>query len=100
MVSENRINSAMTNAPDDTRAYLRGLFVSRFPNEIFGISWNGVAFEVKGERYLFDMNSLVTPDVMELNRKADGIHTIEEMMQLIREHSKQGENAAYPADTE
>ncbi len=100
MVSEIRINSAMTNAPHDTRAYLRGLFVSRFPNEIFGISWNGVAFEVKGERYLFDMNSLVTPDVMELNRKAEGMHSIEEMMQLIREHSKHGENATYPADTE
>ena len=63
LVTDAHINAAMTTAPADTRASIRGLFVERFASAVRTIGWNGIAFRHNGEDFLFDMNPLVEANV-------------------------------------
>lgn len=92
LVTDARIEAAMTCPPDDTRAYLRGLFVTRHSDAIRSIGWNGVAFQHKGEDLVFDMNPLVEPNVRLLNEEVAATNSLEEVIEAIR-RKPQGENA-------
>lgn len=83
LVTDKRIEAAMSCAPDDTRAYLRGLFVKRFGTAIRSIGWNGVAFEHGDEDFVFDMNSLVQPNVRLLNEKMAAANSLDEVIEVI-----------------
>ena len=39
----------MTCAPADTRAYFRGMCLSRFPRAVTGASWDSVIFRLPGQ---------------------------------------------------
>ncbi|HEV2472747.1 MAG TPA: proteasome accessory factor PafA2 family protein, partial [Chthonomonadales bacterium] len=56
LVTDGRIEAAMSCPPADTRAFIRGLFVERFGSSIRSIGWNGIAFTHRGEDLVFDMN--------------------------------------------
>jgi len=83
LVTDKRIEYAMSCAPSDTRAYLRGLFVQRFRESIRSIGWNGVAFEHGDEDFVFDMNSLVQPNVQRMNDEMANAHTLDEAIAVI-----------------
>lgn len=83
LVTDKRIEAAMNCAPADTRAYLRGLFVKRFDKSIRSIGWNGVAFEHGDEDFVFDMNSLVQPNVRLLNEEMANASTLDEAIEVI-----------------
>jgi proteasome accessory factor A len=87
IVTNAHIDHAMKNPPDDTRAFLRGLFVKKFSDVIYTIGWNGVGFHHGEEDFLFDMNSLVGPKTVKLCRAAADIDDLDQMMMLIRENS-------------
>jgi proteasome accessory factor PafA2 len=98
LVTDKRIEAARTCAPADTRAYLRGLFVKRFGKSIRSIGWNGVAFEHGDEDFVFDMNSLVQPNVRILNEEMenaatldDAIAVIEQKPHTVKQHDEAGE---------
>jgi Pup amidohydrolase len=90
LVTDRRIETAMTCAPADTRAYLRGLFVKRFSKSIHSIGWNGVSFEHGDEDFVFDMNSLVQPNVQLLNEEMANAVTLEDAIAIIEQkpHAK------------
>lgn len=88
LVTEARVEAAMTCAPGDTRAYLRGLFVSRFGQSVRSIGWNGVAFKYNGEDLLFDMNPLVEANVQALNDEFSGVANLDEAVAIIRQNPK------------
>ncbi len=88
LVTEGRIQAAMSCPPTDTRAALRGLFVERFPKAVQSIGWNGVSFQHNGEHYLFDMNPLVEENVSVLNVEMTGAETLEAAIALIQQNPK------------
>lgn len=88
LVTDARIDAAMSCAPGDTRAFIRGLFAERFSQSVRSIGWNGVAFKYQGEDMLFDMNSLVEPNVQLLNDEFANVQTLDEAVAVIRRNPK------------
>jgi proteasome accessory factor A len=84
IVTEAHICSAMTCPPSNTRAFLRGQFVSKFPQAIRSIGWNGVAFQHKGNDFLFDMNPLVEENVKALNEEISAAESLEAVIEIIQ----------------
>jgi proteasome accessory factor A len=84
LVTEKRIEAAMTCPPQDTRAFLRGFFVHRFGSAVRAVGWNGVAFRHNGDDLLFDMNPLVDGRVGALNEELGALNTLDEVVAAIR----------------
>lgn len=83
IVTEAHILASMSCPPSDTRAFLRGQFVAKFPKAVRSIGWNGVAFQHKEEDYLFDMNPLVEKNVTLLNEEMASAETLDAVIQMI-----------------
>ncbi len=52
LVDESDVEAAMDSPPTDTRAWFRGMCLSRFPNDVVAASWDSVIFDVSGQRTL------------------------------------------------
>lgn len=48
LLSDEEIGSAISNPPEDTRAYFRGTCLSRFSADIAAASWDSVIFDIAG----------------------------------------------------
>jgi len=48
IASEAKISWAMSNPPEDTRAYFRGRCLDQYPDEIAAASWDSVIFDLPG----------------------------------------------------
>ena len=46
LVTEDAVTRAMTNPPEDTRAYFRGRCLEKYANEVAAASWDSVIFDV------------------------------------------------------
>jgi proteasome accessory factor A len=46
MLSEDDIAWAVDEPPEDTRAYFRGQCLKKFKNQIFGVNWDSISFNV------------------------------------------------------
>ena len=84
LVTDARINAAISCPPSDTRAFIRGLFVERFAGAIRTIGWNGIAFCHNGEDFLFDMNPLVEANVGLLNEEFAAAHTLDDFVAVMQ----------------
>ena len=49
LVTEEQVMAAMTEPPEDTRAYFRGTCMSRYPVEVAAASWDSVIFDLGRE---------------------------------------------------
>ena len=49
VVTEEEVTAAMTEPPEDTRAYFRGTCMSRYPADVTAASWSSVVFDVGRE---------------------------------------------------
>ncbi len=88
LVTEARVQSAITCPPADTRAFLRGLFVERFAASIRAIGWNGVLFRHNEEDLLFDMNPLVEDNVRLLNEEFQVARSLAQVVDLLQPGSE------------
>ncbi|HEY8294267.1 MAG TPA: depupylase/deamidase Dop, partial [Micrococcaceae bacterium] len=52
LVTDESIQRAVAQPPEDTRAYFRGQCIQRFGPSIVGASWDSVIFELPGQRRL------------------------------------------------
>ncbi|MGN6161527.1 MAG: depupylase/deamidase Dop [Marmoricola sp.] len=52
IVTDEEIARAVTEPPEDTRAYFRGRCLAKFPEEIAAASWDSVIFDVPGHSTL------------------------------------------------
>ncbi len=50
LVPDSEVRRAVTEPPEDTRAWFRGTCLARFPDEIVAASWDSVIFDVHGSR--------------------------------------------------
>jgi len=49
IVSDDEINAAVFQAPEDTRAYFRGECLKRYGAAVFGVNWDSISFGVDDE---------------------------------------------------
>jgi len=49
LVSDAEIEAAITEPPEDTRAYFRGQCLKRYPSEVFGVNWDSISFGIGDE---------------------------------------------------
>ena len=84
LVSDAHVQAAISCPPADTRAFLRGLFVEKFPDAVRSIGWNGVAFKHNGADMLFDMNTLVEENVCVLNEEFGSLETLDAVVAAIQ----------------
>lgn len=49
LISEDDVRRAVTDPPEDTRAYFRGTCLQRFPDQIAAASWDSIIFDVPGQ---------------------------------------------------
>lgn len=52
LVHPDVISRAVTNPPEDTRAYFRGRCLSQYPDEVAAASWDSVIFDLPGHEAL------------------------------------------------
>lgn len=50
LFSQDEINQAVTNPPEDTRAYLRGMTLQRYAPYVVAANWDALSFSVPGAR--------------------------------------------------
>jgi proteasome accessory factor A len=84
LVTDSRVDAAVSCAPEDTRAYLRGLIIKRFGPAVKNTGWNGIVFHHNGEDLLFDMNPLVEANVKILNDEFSSAETLDQVVELLR----------------
>ena len=84
LVTDARIQAAVSAPPSDTRAFIRGLFVERFGSAVRSIGWNGIAFRYNGEDLLFDMNPLVESNVSVLNEEFAAAETLDAFVAVMQ----------------
>jgi len=49
LVTDAEINRAVTEPPEDTRAYFRGQCLKRYGDEVFGVNWDSISFGIGDE---------------------------------------------------
>ena len=49
IVTDEEIQHAVYNAPQDTRAFFRGECLKRYPGEVFGVNWDSISFGLEDE---------------------------------------------------
>jgi proteasome accessory factor A len=52
LVSDEDVRRAITDPPEDTRAYFRGRCLRQFPDSIAAASWDSVIFDIPGRESL------------------------------------------------
>jgi proteasome accessory factor A len=49
LFTQEDVRTAMTEPPEDTRAYFRGRCLAQYPSEVVAASWDSVIFDVGRE---------------------------------------------------
>ncbi|MEI2764445.1 MAG: depupylase/deamidase Dop [Dermatophilaceae bacterium] len=49
LVSDEQVRRAVTEPPEDTRAWFRGTCLARYPGNVVAASWDSVIFEIPGQ---------------------------------------------------
>jgi proteasome accessory factor A len=52
LLDEDRVKWAITNPPEDTRAYFRGRCLQKYPESVAAASWDSVIFDIPGRESL------------------------------------------------
>ncbi len=52
LLDEQDVRSAVTNPPEDTRAYFRGRCLQQYPDSVAAASWDSVIFDIPGRESL------------------------------------------------
>ncbi len=64
LTTDTEIDAAMTQAPANTRAAIRGALVSRFSESIGAAGWNRVVLRTESESWLVDLDNYLTPETV------------------------------------
>ncbi len=52
LLNEDDVTWAITNPPEDTRAYFRGRCLQKYPDSVAAASWDSVIFDIPGRESL------------------------------------------------
>ncbi len=89
LTTDEVIDAAMTKAPVNTRAAIRGALVSKFADSIGVLGWNKVVLRTEEESWMVDLDDYLTPasmvGVMDDIRAAG---SLDDFLRLFRAHGK------------
>jgi len=83
LVTDAEVERAMTEAPRDTRAFVRGLCVQRYAPQIHRIGWGRVGIDEAGHTHWVNLHPLVDGGVAEINAHVDRTTSLKEMLDFI-----------------
>ena len=83
LASEQAVDRAMSQPPQDTRAGLRGLLVGRHGRAVKMLSWGRVCLSVDGREQAVDLRALVDGPLTELNQRAEASGDLATMASLL-----------------
>jgi proteasome accessory factor A len=84
IVDDAAIERAMTGPPADTRAFLRGLCVTRYAPRIQRIGWARVGFGDSTHTHWLDLHEFVDGPVAALNARAEATQSLEDLIAVVR----------------
>jgi proteasome accessory factor A len=58
MFTDEQVSRAVSQPPDDTRAYFRGECLRRYPDAVAAASWDSVVFDIPGQAHLMRVATL------------------------------------------
>lgn len=64
LATDDDINTAMAQAPQNTRAALRGALIERFGAQIGAAGWNRVVLRTENESWLADLDPYLSPETV------------------------------------
>jgi len=83
IVSDADILGAVDRPPADTRAFLRGMCISRFGEAVRSVTWSGVSMDVHGRSVLLDMSDMVDGSVAAVNARAARAANLDEFLSAV-----------------
>jgi proteasome accessory factor PafA2 len=83
------VNAAMTQAPTNTRAAIRGHLIDTF-NESIGVAgWNRVVLRTEDESWMVALDDYLTPEsVAQAMSELKAAHSVEDLIRHFRERGK------------
>ncbi len=84
LVDSSEVENAITNPPEDTRAYFRGICLQKFASEIVAVNWDSIVFNL-GEDSLKRL-SMMEPakgTKQQLEKLLDSSSTLSELLEKI-----------------
>ena len=89
LTTDEAIEAAMTQAPANTRAAIRGALVGKFAESIGVLGWNKVVLRTEEESWMVDLDDYLTPEsvtgVMDDIQAAD---SLDDFLRRFRAHGK------------
>ena len=86
LVSEEAIERAMTTPPEDTRAWIRGMCVARFAEQIQSLNWEQIILRSEAQTVRLDLSRMVG-NLKVLNRRLTEVDNITTFVQKVQEAS-------------
>jgi proteasome accessory factor A len=83
VVSDDDIERAITQPPPNTRAYLRGTCVARFPQLVQSVTWSRISLCHEGGAVIVDMSGMVDGTVADVNKRIADATTIRDIVRAI-----------------
>ncbi|MGQ9524197.1 MAG: proteasome accessory factor PafA2 family protein [Armatimonadota bacterium] len=83
VVSDDDILTAMRQPPSDTRAYLRGLCVTRFGSLVRSVTWSRLSLDVHGGIVVLDMSDMVDGRTAVTNTAAARATSLSEFLSAV-----------------
>lgn len=85
LVDDDAVERARTEPPTDTRAFLRGLCVTRYGEQVHRIGWARVGIAEGDRTHWLDLHTLVDGQLAELNQRAAATNSLADLIGLLRE---------------
>lgn len=83
-VGDDQIGVAMQQPPQNTRAFIRGLCVSRFSASLKAISWGQILLKWRSGPVALDLKKLVDGQIIDVNQELAG-STLKQFVSMIKE---------------
>lgn len=89
LTTEEAVQDAMTHAPSNTRAAIRGALVERFAEDIGVLGWNRVVLRTEQESWMADLDDYLTPEtVAPAMERVRAAQTLTEFLHTLPEGGK------------
>lgn len=89
LTTEEQVQEALCHPPRNTRAFLRGLCVSRFASQIRSLTWGRLTLADSQGLLEVELRDLVDGRVVDYNRRVEGVETLEDFLQVLSQTDRE-----------
>lgn len=85
LISEEHIERAISHPPEDTRAFIRGLCVQKYPRFVESLNWERISLRDENQSVKLDLSGLVSGNLEVLNRRLAEAESLTAFTRLMKE---------------